>query len=62
MPWMSLDTRKRVIILKEQGFSVLKIITRLQQERIFVSQSLYNYDVDIGATESSPECIHVATV
>ena len=40
---MSLDTRKRVIILKEQGFSVSKIITRLQQEQIFVThQALYS--------------------
>ena len=42
MPRMSLDTRKRVILLKEQGFSVSKITKRLQQERIFVSrQALY---------------------
>ena len=42
MPRMSLDTRKRVIILKEQGFSVSKIITRLKQEQIFVTrQALY---------------------
>ena len=41
MPRMSLDTR--VILFKEQGFSVSKIIARLKQEQIFVTcQALYS--------------------
>lgn len=43
MPRMSLDTRRRVILLKEQGFPVSTIITRLNQEQICVSrQALYD--------------------
>ena len=37
MTLTSLDTRKRVILLKEQGFFVSKIIARLKQEQIFVT-------------------------
>ena len=43
MPRMSLDTRKRVILLKDQGFSVSKILARLKQEQISITrQALYN--------------------
>ena len=43
MPRLSLETRKRVILLKEQGFSVSKIIARLKQEHISTTrQALYN--------------------
>ena len=43
MPRMSLDTRKRVILLKNKGFSVSKILTRLKQEQISITrQTLYN--------------------
>ena len=43
MPRMSLDTRRRVILLKDQGFSVSRIITRLKQEQVLVSrQALYD--------------------
>ena len=59
MPRMSLDTRKRVIILKEQGFSVSKIITRLQQEQIFVSRqalySLFKKHSDTGCLVDLPK-------
>ena len=43
MPRLSLETRKRITILREQGFSVSEIITRLTQENVFVSrQAVYN--------------------
>ena len=43
MPQISVDTRKRVTLLKNKGFSVSKILTRLKQEQISVTcQALYN--------------------
>ena len=43
MPRLSLETRKRITILRKQGFSVSEIITRLTQENVFVSrQAIYN--------------------
>ena len=56
---MSLDTRKRVILLKEQGFSVSRITARLQQEGIFVSCqalcSLFKKHSDTGRLVDLPK-------
>ena len=42
MPRISVETRRRVIVLKEQGYSMSAIIKRLNEERIIISwQSLY---------------------
>ena len=43
MPRMNLDTRKQVILLKDQGFTVSQILARLKQEQISITrQALYN--------------------
>ena len=42
MPRISVETRRRVIVLKEQGYSMSAIIKRLNEEGIIISwQSLY---------------------
>jgi len=42
MPRISVETRRRVVLLKEQGYSMSEIIKHLNEEGIIVSwQSLY---------------------
>ena len=39
MPRLSVETRKRIVVLKESGYSVKDILKRLEEEDIFVGRT-----------------------